>query len=635
MRTQEFIELLDKMMAYVENAGAGGGGLSACMSKPSSDLINLYGPMTDKVFKEKSRRKAEELYNKYGRNQVNNDYWRCVNDLATKVGAIGLSTTNGSIGGLSNAIQAQQKSFAAMEKVLTRAAKVTPGTLEGCVLAAGDVLFIGALSALPLVGPLAAPLAQTTIQGLMVLATQAGIASVSSGTRSGDTTAGAATLCSMGIKALKRMADDSIIAQGENSQHSFLKIINNAQLTQNQAAAMSVNSLNRAEIKNYPTFKSVLAKQQMLSDREATLEKFGKNVRDLYDDFFELLEEVLNSGIANSFKSEIRQLNLGGAALNDNTKIAMVILGYFAAKDWGGEYKPARQAFKDADKEFDRVYDGDVRGPELDRVGFERYQAQQKFTAIAERLGRSSDVNAPKTATLSSLNPTSSNIGRSGGVALDVARNMLSKKSIVGFDPMQIGEGSARDHEIMKNSLPRAKKYVKALHSALAADIETIVTKTYYGASLTADDYEQIWKLYVGSQLVVSHSIRDSRIKTQSSGIRKFFSSATSVTQATSIPNDYVKLIEEAGFITRYKGSIVGTVSREQKVELAKNNTIRWSFSPSDTERAMLITFCTIVVFTLDIGKISLGFVDWRKTRDELKNICNSISVAAYNDRFK
>ena len=139
-----------------------------------------------------------------------------------------------------------------------------------------------------------------------------------------------------------------------------------------------------------------------------------------------------------------------------------------------------------------------------------------------------------------------------------------------------------------------------------------------------------MWKLFIGSQLIVNHALIDSKIKIQSSSTRKFFRAIKPTTDATEIPDYYVKLIEEAEFIQRYRGDWLGQVSVEKKRDLAGTGKLRWSFSPSNTERAMLITFCTVVAFTLDVGKISLGFYSWQETVKDLRKVCMTISSTAW-----
>ncbi len=108
MDVSDFSQLLTTLMT---DASQGRKLLRACISKPSPALVQLYGPMTDKIIKDKSIVKANELYERYMKSRNGGFMWQAVDQLAISIAETNIQATNGGIGILSTIIEIQRESF--------------------------------------------------------------------------------------------------------------------------------------------------------------------------------------------------------------------------------------------------------------------------------------------------------------------------------------------------------------------------------------------------------------------------------------------------------------------------------------------------------------------------------------------
>ncbi|MEH3148786.1 MAG: hypothetical protein PGN34_26470 [Methylobacterium frigidaeris] len=705
MDINKFTILLEDTMKKAVAAAGGMDQFTACMSRPSGQLVELYGPMTDKILKQRARAKAQELYDAYNANPA---FMNAIQQLGDKVERIPIETTNGAVSSM-GALNHLKDTFGAnLDKVLA-GVKEPPSQLEGALLAVADMSITAALAFVPVAGPFLVPLSQgiNGVLGAAMTGAMTGVAigagdnsllfttgnadmksaqktaingnntrqdradaatgagkTISDGLKNVTAVAdkdgtfaqlaaqkGVASLIVTGIKIAIKKNDEKILKMADSADKSFAKLVGGTVFSQNQNVAQGVNTLGRLNIKMPDSLADDPKRINMYLSEKATLATFKTTTSRMFEEFFGLLLKIMNAGLEASFADATQGLNTPKLHGN-NHKIALLILGYFYAKDWSGARAAARTAeLNDLTAGRDRAQQSidsnqvrlDAYLQRTDGKSWENYSAGditkdialfKKFDAIdairtdmrdnqgiVARNAEMMKILSTKTG-LSTIQPKFED-GTSARAAFNVGRGASSKRNIVvdGFAGMG-------DLDKLPILVSKAENYFRALKSALTADIETAMVKGNNGF-LKDEEFQKMWKLFIGSQLIVNHALNDSKIKIQSGGARKFFRALNPTTDATSIPDYYVNMIQDAGFIERYS-SYTGTVSTQRKKDLALTGRMRWSRSPSNTERAMLITFCTVVVFTMDVGKISLGFYSWNETVEGLREVCKTISATAY-----
>ncbi|OYW35990.1 MAG: hypothetical protein B7Z45_06315, partial [Azorhizobium sp. 12-66-6] len=387
-------------------------------------------------------------------------------------------------------------------------------------------------------------------------------------------------------------------------------------------------------------------------DEKKTLKDFQKKTNEMYKQYYTFIEQIINLGVIGAFAEPLSKMQgltmTSGVALKDTHKIALLLLGYYHAKLWAGGVRPKkldieRTALTQQKDEESRlqgkltVFQGraNALATSTDQTApFELRQTQSaidklnlNLTAVTGRVQAKQQLVTmleSKEQAMSSVkqfwsNTTNQTNYRSAYTAYQQTTTALSKGDFV-----TAGDG-APDISAM---VSRAQTYFDGLKSALVSDI----TSGMSNATLTLDEEEMVkmWKLYIGANLIVNQSLRDGALKTESK-LKRLTTFLTPKTASTLAEEHYVKLIDEAGFIRRHTSN---TLNDKEKKAMALERKIRWrtnvTSSPSDAERAMLIAFCIVVAFSLDVGKISLGFVSWDKTKTALGDLCLEISQSRY-----
>ncbi|RVU16936.1 hypothetical protein [Methylobacterium oryzihabitans] len=561
--------------------------------------------------------------------------WQAVDQLAISIAETNIQATNGGIGILSTIIEIQRESFNALDAVLEESKVEEASRLEGFVLAAADAMFLGAVQCIPLAGPLIAQatsaLASTLITSMLPAVTTATVAGISGATTPGNSTNGVATLCVTAIRQYRKKSEEEIL---QNPALSQPYVNNMRDLTQNQTASKSINTLDRARINTYnQKFVGIFPKTALYQDKDSTIKSFKKRTFNLYAGAREMMLDVINAGVQGSFKDAIAKLPQNDNRLDDNRRIALLIIGYFFAKDWNA--KELTDQVGSIQRRLDTAQSLPSAQTQLGQGNISRLQ--RELQSANSKIVAPQNAPAPSPTSLKQwdgqLQAGTVNIGRGASSALELARSVASKK-LGGFSTMGLAEGEQRDTQMMSTIQPKAAAYFRAMKAAMVGDVETVLTKTYSGSTLSSEEYKKIWYLYVGSQLILNDSFRQLKVHANTNSFGSLFRKISSV-NTISISKQHVDMIRKAGFIHDYNKGI--SLSQDQKKAFASGAVtgakLRWSSNPSNTEQAMLLAFCTIVVYTMDVGAITLGMYNWKETKENLGKACKRISWTVINNQ--
>lgn len=706
MNIKQFTDLLEKTMTKAAHKAGGMDRLNCCLSRPSIELAQLYGPMTDKVLKDRSKQKAQELYDNYHKS---NEFKITLHSLGCYVERMASEATNGGLSSMS-ALSHINRSFGANLTKVLEEVREPHGKIEGIILAVADMAITSALAFVPVAGPFIVPLTQgingalgLLVNGAMTggafaggdnsflfMTSNAGMKISQSKTIAGDSgrqdlTDGAATagrIVNEGVRNVTGFAgEDSafarltaqrgiaslivtaariaieanntrILAMPDSSSPSFARLIQGTAFSQNQQVGRGASTLDRLRIALPQSLAADPRRRKIYLNEKASLCDFKDMTATMFSEFFELFVKIINLGIKDSFRHAINDLDTPN--MSESQKIALLILGYFYSKDYdGARVKQRQDNLQILNEKLHRVQDERSKSQsQLERLlkltdqrHWHNYRAGDitdenglvnKFDKIDE-LNKNSipalDKKIQDTEGQIKLVSARSNFstlkdsfkgGADARQAYDLAQNALSKKKTLDINFS--GMGDLDKLEIFKD---KAQNYFTALKGALTADIATALAHGNNGF-LGDDDFIRMWKLFIGSQLIVNFALNDSKIKLQGGPVRKLVRAITPTTDATDIPDHYVKMIEDAGFIERYAGDLRNRASLAEKKKLAATGKMRWSRSPGNTERAMLICFATVVAFTMDVGRISLGFYSWSDTVASLREVCKTISSTAW-----
>ncbi|GJD50495.1 hypothetical protein OPKNFCMD_3238 [Methylobacterium crusticola] len=620
MNGSDFNDLLQHVMTEAKRRAADKGqDLSARMSKPRTDLLQLYGPLVDKVMKNKSANEAQRIYDLYlkGPGNLNNEFWALIRPIVAEINATSIQATNGGTTSLASIIRKYDSSFDNMQDALKELSVDQTSPIAYFLMAAGDIMFMSALSLIPVVGPAVSVAMSATVAQIASSAAAAGASALVGGvssavTNTPNSSAGVVSLCCRGIAALEDAYMNNVLAKGDLSGPSFAKIVQGTEQSQNQIAAgvikTNIASSDKSKIDLFASqSSSLMPSSDNILNKQDTLDKFRKRSKTILADASALLDKLINSGVKQSFISDTVKIDLlPEHQNNDSLKAALLIIGYYFAKDWDG----GRRAMAD-----------DVRG-RLQAGQMSSEQAKKLF-AMADR-----DESGNRPRVFGSMVPTNNNIGLAGQAVFDQVKTFTGKTDIkqLGFDPFHIKPGQKRDYESLRNFSVHAISYFKNLKAALVADFDTVLNNTYPGGTMSDVDYKEMWSIYIVSSLIVNDAVRDNRFKMQT-GFRDFFRGATKSGGAPTVPDKYIEVLVAAGFIHRYSAFRVSTAEKQRMAALRK---LRWENNPSNAERAMLIVFCIFVVYTVDISRITLGFYKWSDTKIKLGDICTTISESRY-----
>ncbi len=428
---------------------------------------------------------------------------------------------------------------------------------------------------------------------------------------------GVATLCVTAIRQYRKKSEEEIL---QNPALSQPYVNNMRDLTQNQTASKSINTLDRARINTYnQKFVGIFPKTALYQDKDSTIKSFKKRTFNLYAGAREMMLDVINAGVQGSFKDAIAKLPQNDNRLDDHRRIALLIIGYFFAKDWNA--KELTDQVGSIQRRLDTAQSLPSAQTQLGQGNISRLQ--RELQSANSKIVAPQNAPAPSPTSLKQwdgqLQAGTVNIGRGASSALELARSVASKK-LGGFSTMGLAEGEQRDTQMMSTIQPKAAAYFRAMKAAMVGDVETVLTKTYSGSTLSSEEYKKIWYLYVGSQLILNDSFRQLKVHANTNSFGSLFRKISSV-NTISISKQHVDMIRKAGFIHDYNKGI--SLSQDQKKAFASGAVtgakLRWSSNPSNTEQAMLLAFCTIVVYTMDVGAITLGMYNWKETKKILE----------------
>ncbi len=358
-------------------------------------------------------------------------------------------------------------------------------------------------------------------------------------------------------------------------------------------------------------------------DEKKTLQSFVNRTNEMYKEYYSFIEKVINLGVTASFAEPLSRMGplqqTNGRPLKDSHRIALLIIGYYQSKNWSNAPKPQRvPATIDTAKQRLQTLQ-QRQGTLQTQLG---YYADPNTQALPEDRQMQARVLSRKLATLPGeiqsqqqlvamlemksfwQDPTNRANFQSAFTAYQQTSGALKKDffATVGTHAPEI-----------QDLVSAAGTYFEGLKGALVATSPAAWSNAT--TRLDSEEMVKMWKLYIGANLIVNQSLRDAALKTESK-LTRFTTFIKPKTAATLADERYVKMIDEAGFIERHR---MNTLNDRDKERLASSGKIRWrtniTISPSDAERAMLITFCIIVAFFLDVVKISLGFVSWEKTK--------------------
>lgn len=672
------------------------------LSKPASGLVELFGPMTSRIMKDRAVDKANDLYARYYAPQAQGgrEFQDAVHRIASVVRLLPIEASDGAARSLVSVTHLSTNFAANMNKAIASIEAPKAG-LAPVLLQFVDSAITTALVFVPVAGPFLAPLsmgignaigyglnagitagvgkipgmsdiptfdlnpitnqrkadnkdfkASPSQQNILDGGTSMGKAVVSG--VSGGLTAttdpkgligkavaakGFASLAAVFIGAAIDKHYDSVLKKlGDPKASVFMA---NVSLTQNQAVAQGINNtLSRLNLTLPESLSATQARIDKYSSsaQKDTIKVFGSYSQSMFKDFLKLIEKVIKSGVTQSFNDSTSKIDAG--TLDDDHKIALLILGYFYTKDWSGaqgrSVRDARQenpghemeqtARQDRlDKYTSRYSDLETKGAKARSL----QQLQSGIDKIRQDMSTTAGIIQRNQQLIQQYDSMKSGFG---GLGLQMttqgnygeyqaAKSIFSKKTLtnnITYDFNSVG-----DLEKLKLLEPRCTDYFKTLKKAITSDIASTMCDADKGY-MSDEEMQEMLKLYVGSLLIVNTAINDLELQKNSS----MRSAGQKLSKgALSIEDGYVKLIDEAGFINRYSGNIFGQVSKALKAKNSGNGRLRWSKNASDTERAMLLSFCTVVAFNLDIGKISIGFLSWSEAKLTLHKICDMISA--------
>lgn len=691
MDIKEFTKLIENTVARAGGAHT----LAACMTKPSGTLVAQYGPLTNKIMKDKAVAKALELYDEHMVRVPNQKFANALADLALVVNGLPAQATTGATTAMSALLYQTQRFDANLSAVLA-GVKPPPAGMMGVLLAVMDTSITAGLAFVPVAGPFLVPLSQglgsaigfginygiqsavndpsllfntgnadqkagqkaaisgsSDVNASQDRADAAGNAgkAINSGVSNafgafdkestiGQLAAqkGIASLVVTGIGILVKRNEESVLKNPDStSGRAFTNLMMGQVQSQNQMVAVEINSLNKVDLKLPDVLRPTADRTKFYLDEKKSLSDFRTKTQEMFIAFYKLVIQVISAGLRESFKTSTDKLNL---PLSNDQKIALLMLGYFYAKDWEKPAKIASQttALQLLEYQKNKIKSAqadllkDVSSPDMRRVTLaiqsldmdlrnkegQIASAQQTLAQLQAKKGTLTPIHTfwqqPDNANDALMAPSFATYQKASTAA--------SKKNFLG------AAFSTADNSIDKldQITAASRQYFTSLKDALVSDISTAMNKGNDGI-LNDKDMIDMWKLYIGANLIINQTLRDAKLK-ETSKLTRFSRAITPTTDATSIDDRYIKMLEEAGFIERYVGTF-GIVTKAKKASLAATGRLRWSVSPSNTERAMVIAFCTVVAFSLDVGKISLGFCSWKETKKALGDVCMTISNTA------
>ncbi|MFG1400258.1 hypothetical protein [Roseixanthobacter pseudopolyaromaticivorans] len=694
MDIKEFTKLIESTVA----AAGGADTLAACMTKPAGTLVAQYGPLTDKIMKDKAVAKALELYDEHMVRVPNQQFANALAELALVVNGLPAQATTGATTAMGALVYQTQRFDANLSAVLA-GVKPPPAGMMGVLLAVMDTSITAGLAFVPVAGPFLVPLSQglgsaigfginagiqraaddpallfntgnaqqkadqkTAISGSSDVnsaqnrsdaAGNAGKA-ISSGVSNafgafdkestiGQLAAqkGIASLVATGIGMLVKRNEESVLKNPDStSGRAFTNVMMGQVQSQNQSVAVEINSLNKINLKLPDVLRPTADRTKFYLDEKKSLGDFRTKTQEMFIAFYKLISQVISAGLRESFKSSTDKID---RPLTNEQKIALLILGYFYAKRWD---KGAQIATRTTDLQRLGIEKSDIetsiqrntgdlgnaqgidRGPIEDRISQLNLDLRTKEGQIASIQQEMAQLMSKKN-TLTAVHTFWQQAGNQDDALMATsfatyqkASTALSKKNFLG------AAFTTSDISIDKLDQVKAasKEYFSALKDALVSDISTAMNKGNEGI-MNDKDMVEMWKVYIGANLIINQTLRDAKLK-ETSKLTRFSRAITPTTDATSIDSRYIQMLEDAGFIERYVGTF-GVVTKAKKATLAATGRLRWSVSPSNTERAMVIAFCTVVAFSLDVGKISLGFCSWKETKLALNEVCKTISNTA------
>lgn len=683
MDIQQFTRLVDSTLKKSDALKVH----NANLSKPAGNLIAQYGPLTDKVSKQRAVDEAIQLWNA---NRNDRSFVDAVNQIAQKIDRMGGHVVNSSVMSI-GALGFLKDNFASTMASVLGDVKPEQNKVAGIILAVMDAGITSGLAFVPVVGPFLVPLsqglgsaitfginygiqsgvndpvmlfnsgnatqsaAQKTAQNndpnkinLSTAATNVGKA-VGSGVtgvlaQTDKDSALGQLAAQKGIASLVYTAIGLAVQKNEeavlkncDANTPFTKMMLGQIQTQNQQVAQGINDLKNLDLVLPKTLRSDQSDYYL--DEKKTLKSFINRTNEMYKEYYSFIEKVINLGITASFADPLARMGpmqqANGRPLNDSQRIALLILGYYRSKNWANAPKPQRpQTTVDEAKQR-----------------LQTLQSRQK--TMQEQLGYYADPNsnvAPEQRRLYVQRLSSKLVSLPGEVKSQ--QQLVSMLEMKAFwqDPANRANfqsaytaytqttGALKKESILTvgNQAPgfsdivaASETYFEGLKGALVGDITSGMSNAT--TRLDSEEMVKMWKLYIGANLIVNQSLRDAALKTESK-LSRFTTFIKPKTASTLADERYVKMIDDAGFIERHT---MNSLKDTDKARLAASGKIRWrtniTSSPSDAERAMLITFCIIVAFFLDVGKISLGFVSWEKTKDALGDLCRDISRTRFS----
>ncbi|WP_148209778.1 hypothetical protein [Azorhizobium caulinodans] len=584
--TEEFTKLVEKAMnkKIFKQVYA---------SKPSMQLIDQYGPLCDKITKKRSIESAIYLWNKYRKDP---SFIESLNLITTRIDVLPVSVTTSTIISQSSLASLIQRFDSIMNSVL--------GTVNGdrdrlapIIAATMDLQVANALSSVPKIGPVAGMM----VQGITIALTRF----LSSDQDIRDASVkGLPSLFLALADRNRKIKEEDIVAHAQ--VNSFGRLFQSSLQSINQEISSMPQDTRYIRIKSQECLRIVNEYVNYSIDEKQTINSFKNKTSRMYKMCTVLFEDIIGSGIEYAFSDATEKLfDLEKDNMLDVTRsqrIGLILMGYYYSKDWERVKLP----------KIERAMAIDSKNVEL-RKSILNNQAEnpeetQKEIEENENISRALIYGHPYQKFWGHENiekfPTAYK-------HYQVAKILSTKK---GFSN---DEKTAPPFSAIAT---RGLEYLSILKGTLVSDI----TSSMVDFAKNVDDKELIrmWKLYVGSNLIVNEAIRNSILGKNS---RK----------GMEVNNEYVKMIEDAGFIHTHNKL---TINNEEKIKMAEVGKMRWRKSafgsPSASERAMLIAFCAAITFSLDIGRLSLGLADWKDTEASIHKLCRDISLLFADDQL-
>ncbi|WP_332118605.1 hypothetical protein [Azorhizobium caulinodans] len=666
MDTKEFSELVKKTLD-----GAGGADrLSSCLSKPSSKLISQYGPLTEKVAKDRAVLKARELYNKYMVETSDQEFADALSDIAGVVRDLPSHVSNG---GISAAVvlSYQVSNFPRIVGNVIQEVKEPKGGVSGLLLMGMDTAVATGLAFVPVAGPFLAALSQGLGNAVSFGANSliskyaktpsspifASNPSVSGGlVQDLASSTGVVTVIATLVKYGAEKRRKSILAADDNFHNRPFATMMQGQIqTQNQVVGEQINTLKMANINLPNVLRDTSDRTSCYKEEGDTLRSFVDKASETFDAFNQLLNQIITAGVMNSFSEATKGLQ--DLDLTPNQRVAILILGYFYSKSWGAD-KSYRQVtinenrqnisaqrtginelsneMSDDERTIFLLESSEIRFRDVetlreayDRIATNKGEIEKK-KKIIEMLERQ-NLSLLSTGTLKGLKQhwgdqsnTTNPLLATSYAAFQKTSESLRKGTFKG----KVFDRNDMDLAKLPQFKNQARAYFQGLKDALVSDISSAMT---VGSSeiMTDTTMTEMWKLYIGCNLIVNQVLSEGKLL-ETSALSRFKNSFSK--GAIEIDDRYIKLLEDAGFIQRHTN---WTLNEQEKMDMARQRKLRWARRASDSERAMVIAFSTVVAFSLDVGRISLGFCSWRETKQGLGKLCEDISMAVIQNQKK